>query len=74
MSERTERSEGHERTQRQQSVSERSEGHERSDVTKMTAAQGWFHARPMPAADLAGWLARYRPLRPGREPGALAAT
>ena len=24
-------------------------------------AQGWFHARPMPAADLAGWLARYRP-------------
>ena len=38
------------------------------------AAQGWFHARPMPAADLAGWLARYRPLRPGREPGALAAT
>jgi diguanylate cyclase len=29
------------------------------------AAQGWFHARPMPAADLARWLARYRPLRPG---------
>ena len=29
------------------------------------AAQGWFHARPMPAADLADWLARYRPLRPG---------
>ncbi|MBL7255213.1 EAL domain-containing protein [Paractinoplanes lichenicola] len=28
------------------------------------AAQGWFHARPMPAADLADWLARYRPLRP----------
>jgi len=28
------------------------------------AAQGWFHARPMPAEDLAGWLARYRPLRP----------
>jgi diguanylate cyclase (GGDEF)-like protein len=28
------------------------------------AAQGWFHARPMPAADLAVWLARYRPLRP----------
>jgi diguanylate cyclase len=28
------------------------------------AAQGWFHARPMPADDLAGWLARYRPLRP----------
>lgn len=32
------------------------------------AAQGWFHARPMPAADLEVWLARYRPL-----PGALAA-
>jgi EAL domain-containing protein (putative c-di-GMP-specific phosphodiesterase class I) len=28
------------------------------------AAQGWFHARPMPAADLAVWLGRYRPLRP----------
>nr|WP_246612442.1 EAL domain-containing protein [Actinoplanes bogorensis] len=28
------------------------------------AAQGWFHARPMPATDLADWLARYRPLRP----------
>ncbi|GAB1642699.1 putative bifunctional diguanylate cyclase/phosphodiesterase [Krasilnikovia sp. MM14-A1259] len=28
------------------------------------AAQGWFHARPMPAEDLLGWLARYRPLRP----------
>ncbi|MGK5678877.1 putative bifunctional diguanylate cyclase/phosphodiesterase [Actinoplanes sp. URMC 104] len=28
------------------------------------AAQGWFHARPMPAEELAGWLARYRPLRP----------
>ncbi|MEV6601928.1 EAL domain-containing protein [Actinoplanes sp. NPDC051346] len=38
------------------------------------AAQGWFHARPMPAADFVEWLARYRPLRPGREPGALAAT
>lgn len=24
-------------------------------------AQGWFHARPMPAAEFAGWLARYRP-------------
>jgi diguanylate cyclase (GGDEF)-like protein len=36
------------------------------------AAQGWFHARPMPAPDLAQWLRRYRPLRPGREPGALA--
>ena len=29
------------------------------------AAQGWFHARPMPAEDLAVWLTRYRPLRPG---------
>jgi diguanylate cyclase (GGDEF)-like protein len=28
------------------------------------AAQGWFHARPMPAAELAVWLDRYRPLRP----------
>ncbi|HEY0699339.1 MAG TPA: bifunctional diguanylate cyclase/phosphodiesterase [Micromonospora sp.] len=28
-------------------------------------AQGWFYARPMPAAELADWLARYRPLRPG---------
>jgi diguanylate cyclase (GGDEF)-like protein len=28
------------------------------------AAQGWFHARPMPAADLDEWLVRYRPLRP----------
>jgi diguanylate cyclase (GGDEF)-like protein len=28
------------------------------------AAQGWFHARPMPAAELAVWLSRYRPLRP----------
>jgi diguanylate cyclase (GGDEF)-like protein len=28
------------------------------------AAQGWFHARPMPAAELAVWLTRYRPLRP----------
>ena len=27
------------------------------------AAQGWFHARPMPAAELAEWLARYRPVR-----------
>jgi diguanylate cyclase len=32
------------------------------------AAQGWFHARPMPAADLAEWLVRYRPLRPGLTP------
>jgi diguanylate cyclase (GGDEF)-like protein len=24
-------------------------------------AQGWFYARPMPADDLLGWLARYRP-------------
>jgi diguanylate cyclase (GGDEF)-like protein len=29
-------------------------------------AQGWFHARPMPAADLAEWLTRYRPVRPGK--------
>ncbi|GIF10562.1 putative bifunctional diguanylate cyclase/phosphodiesterase [Actinoplanes teichomyceticus] len=29
------------------------------------AAQGWFHARPMPAAELAEWLSRYRPVRPG---------
>jgi diguanylate cyclase (GGDEF)-like protein len=28
------------------------------------AAQGWFHARPMPAAELDEWLNRYRPLRP----------
>ncbi|MER5703414.1 EAL domain-containing protein [Micromonospora sp. NPDC002296] len=27
-------------------------------------AQGWFYARPMPAEELAAWLARYRPLRP----------
>ncbi|MFC3739836.1 putative bifunctional diguanylate cyclase/phosphodiesterase [Paractinoplanes deccanensis] len=27
------------------------------------AAQGWFHARPMPAPELLGWLSRYRPLR-----------
>ncbi|SBT37262.1 putative bifunctional diguanylate cyclase/phosphodiesterase [Micromonospora narathiwatensis] len=27
-------------------------------------AQGWFHARPMPAGELAAWLARYRPVRP----------
>jgi diguanylate cyclase (GGDEF)-like protein len=27
-------------------------------------AQGWFYARPMPAEDLASWLARYRPLKP----------
>nr|WP_203815639.1 EAL domain-containing protein [Actinoplanes ferrugineus] len=35
------------------------------------AAQGWFHARPMPPDELAGWLARYRPLRPGPTPLAL---
>ncbi|MGC5289828.1 putative bifunctional diguanylate cyclase/phosphodiesterase [Micromonospora sp. DT231] len=28
------------------------------------AAQGWFYARPMPAAELVTWLARYRPVRP----------
>ncbi|SCE66798.1 putative bifunctional diguanylate cyclase/phosphodiesterase [Micromonospora mirobrigensis] len=27
-------------------------------------AQGWFYARPMPAQELTGWLARYRPVRP----------
>ncbi|MET7835148.1 EAL domain-containing protein, partial [Micromonospora sediminicola] len=27
-------------------------------------AQGWFHARPMPAEELAAWLSRYRPVRP----------
>jgi diguanylate cyclase (GGDEF)-like protein len=32
------------------------------------AAQGWFHARPMPAAELAVWLGRYRPVRPGALP------
>jgi diguanylate cyclase len=37
------------------------------------AAQGWFHARPMPAADLVVWLDRYRPLRPGSSPVAIAA-
>ncbi|AGL20508.1 bifunctional diguanylate cyclase/phosphodiesterase [Actinoplanes sp. N902-109] len=26
------------------------------------AAQGWFHARPMPALDFDEWLARHRPL------------
>jgi diguanylate cyclase (GGDEF)-like protein len=35
------------------------------------AAQGWFHARPMPPAELASWLSRYRPLRPGPFPLAL---
>jgi diguanylate cyclase (GGDEF)-like protein len=38
------------------------------------AAQGWFHARPMPAEDLAAWLTRYRPLRPGSSPLAIPAT
>ncbi|MBB4957642.1 putative bifunctional diguanylate cyclase/phosphodiesterase [Micromonospora polyrhachis] len=27
-------------------------------------AQGWFFARPMPAAELVTWLGRYRPLKP----------
>ncbi|WP_431930644.1 putative bifunctional diguanylate cyclase/phosphodiesterase [Micromonospora sp. RP3T] len=26
-------------------------------------AQGWFHARPMPAEELIAWLSRYRPVR-----------
>ncbi|MFC3504930.1 EAL domain-containing protein [Micromonospora krabiensis] len=34
------------------------------------AAQGWFYARPMPAEELATWLARYRPLRPTGGPDA----
>jgi hypothetical protein len=29
---------------------------------------GLVYARPMPAADLAVWLARYRPLRPAAAP------
>jgi EAL domain-containing protein (putative c-di-GMP-specific phosphodiesterase class I) len=33
-------------------------------------AQGWFHARPMPAEDLPDWLSRYRPLRPRRDQAA----
>jgi diguanylate cyclase (GGDEF)-like protein len=35
------------------------------------AAQGWFHARPMPADDLAVWLCRYRPVRLGAVPAAM---
>ncbi|WFE38801.1 EAL domain-containing protein [Micromonospora sp. WMMD998] len=27
-------------------------------------AQGWFHARPMPAEELITWLSRYRPIHP----------
>jgi diguanylate cyclase (GGDEF)-like protein len=38
------------------------------------AAQGWFHARPMPAEELAVWLARHRPLRPGGNPLAVPVT
>ncbi|MBQ1075340.1 bifunctional diguanylate cyclase/phosphodiesterase [Micromonospora sp. C31] len=34
------------------------------------AAQGWFYARPMPAEELVGWLARYRPVRPTPSPDA----
>ncbi|RKN49426.1 EAL domain-containing protein [Micromonospora endolithica] len=34
------------------------------------AAQGWFYARPMPADELVGWLARYRPVRPTADPDA----
>ena len=32
------------------------------------AAQGWFHARPMPPGELDAWLAKYRPIRPGPFP------
>jgi predicted signal transduction protein with EAL and GGDEF domain len=32
------------------------------------AAQGWFHARPMPADDLAIWWSRYRPIHPAPVP------
>jgi diguanylate cyclase (GGDEF)-like protein len=35
------------------------------------AAQGWFHARPMPPDELGVWLSRYRPIRPGRSSLAL---
>jgi diguanylate cyclase (GGDEF)-like protein len=38
------------------------------------AAQGWFHARPMPADDLAIWMSRYRPVRPGAAPATVPAT
>jgi diguanylate cyclase len=31
-------------------------------------AQGWFFARPMPAAKLVDWVDRYRPLRPATPP------
>jgi diguanylate cyclase (GGDEF)-like protein len=30
-------------------------------------AQGWFHARPMPPGDVAGWLSRYRPVVPSQQ-------
>ncbi|MGN9915188.1 putative bifunctional diguanylate cyclase/phosphodiesterase [Micromonospora palomenae] len=33
-------------------------------------AQGWFHARPMPADELVTWLARYRPVHPTGGPDA----
>ncbi|MFI5888963.1 putative bifunctional diguanylate cyclase/phosphodiesterase [Actinoplanes sp. NPDC051513] len=36
------------------------------------AAQGWFHARPMPPDELDAWLAKYRPIRPGPSPLAIA--
>src|SRR4029453_2045753 len=32
------------------------------------SAQGWFHARPMPAEELSVWLGRYRPVPPGPSP------
>ncbi len=37
------------------------------------AAQGWFHARPMPARDLTDWLSRYRPIHTARSASALPA-
>ncbi|MGK5443896.1 putative bifunctional diguanylate cyclase/phosphodiesterase [Micromonospora sp. URMC 105] len=33
-------------------------------------AQGWFHARPMPADELVTWLTRYRPVHPTGGPDA----
>ncbi|MEV0002097.1 EAL domain-containing protein [Micromonospora sp. NPDC050980] len=33
-------------------------------AARCDVAQGWFHARPMPAEKLIAWLSRYRPVRP----------